>query len=335
MSTKPEIIHDGSGYRLKEEDIRLWEIVERVMVTACGAFQKNALLSLGHVTPQPPSEYGYKRTHAKEKFVRTSATKSLNAFQRLLGYCSFSYASCRNHVAIRESLESLDLPHDTISSIYHDVGSDTPGLDIVMKNLLSTLGEVQRTRNFAGIALNYAEQYSFPSLDTMAKHGVPTYVSWPGNGPNPYLKYHQHHYVRPWVPTDLLLQKLELENASDPTRTTILSTHSVPRPVITLPPVPSATVAYAHPMDYVDLRRRAIRSLLESCSASQRQTILDRERSAQRLTDRGKNTRYYIFWSHVIVDEQTRRERVVWTRNAINRHQATAEFECADPRHLW
>jgi len=305
------------------------------MVTACEIFQRNSLLSLNHVTPQTPSDYGYRRTHAKEKFARTSVTKSLNAFQRLLGYCSFAYASCRNNVAAQETLTSLGLSNDTTSEVYGNAGWNVPGLDIVMKNLFSTLEEVQRTRNFAGIVLKYTEQYSFPSLNTMAKHGVPVYVSWPGDGSNPYLNYHQHHYVKSWVPTDQVLR--ELENTSDSIDTAIPSTSDDPGPATAPPPTSSSAATYAHPMDYVNLRRRAIRSLLESasCSASRRQSILDREKSAQRVINRGGKSRYYIFESHKIFDEQTRRERVVWIRKAVSKHQAATDFEYADPRHLW
>ena len=335
MSTKPEIFYDGSGYRLKEEDIRLWEIVEGVMVATRDILQRGALLSLSHVTPRPPSDYGYKRTHAKERFARTSVTKSLNAFQRLLGYCCFAYASCRNIAATRESLTSPGLPEKTVSEVYSSGGWEVPGLDIVMKNLLSTLEEVQRTKNFAGIVLKYTEQYSFPSLSVMANHGVPIYVSWPGDGPNPYLGYHQHHHVKAWVPTGQLFR--ELENTSDPIETAIPPTTYDPGPATIPRPVSSSTTTYAHPMDYVNLRRRAIRSLLEStsCSASQRQSILDREKSAQRVTDRGRKSGYYIFESCTVVDERTQRKRVVWTHRAVSRHQAVTDFEYADPRHLW
>jgi hypothetical protein len=133
VSPDAEIIYDGSGYRLKDEDLCLWANVEHVMTTACHALQAGGLLSLDHFTPPPPSDYGYTQKHAQEKFAKKPMVKSLNAFQRLLAYCPFAAASRGNANPVVDHLPSHH--PKAISAVYHKVGSAVPDVHVIVKNL--------------------------------------------------------------------------------------------------------------------------------------------------------------------------------------------------------
>lgn len=137
-----------------------WRNVEYVMHESIKALQAGRLLSLEHKEPLPPSAYGYTRGHSSERFAKKSVIKSLNAFQRLLAYCSYALASC--HWRGDRLHTRLDDFQSTFSVVYKNL----PGsAHILAKRLFQTLWEVYTSSNFTGIVVRW-ERYDSILLPT-------------------------------------------------------------------------------------------------------------------------------------------------------------------------
>jgi hypothetical protein len=167
---------------------------------------------------------------------------------------------------------------------------------------------VKATGNFAGIVLNYSEQYDYPAVQSMYRHNVPVYVSWPGPGLNPYTSYHQHQMLKRWLPSPKLFG--DLKNFPKPLET---ATPSLPD----LSHIAHSSVenepTYDHPMDYVKRQDRA---------RSVRKFPLGR-------------AAFFRIDSHIIVDKQTGEEKEHWVHTRVTKHRAKIDFEAADPNRLW
>ena len=203
--TSAKIIHDGSGWRLRDEDILLWCSVEFVMLKTIMAIGSRQLVSLDHVVPHWPEVFGYKRLHSAEKFAHRAKTASLNAFQRMLAYCSYMIA---NTTILRvspdqEKFQLLLSNPGQMDHLFKVIGSDAPDTDIhvIVKFLWATLSEIHRTSNFIGVVVHYQKPYDYPSVRAMKRHGVPVYVCWDSTLKlETYSKYNQHHMLQDWAP---------------------------------------------------------------------------------------------------------------------------------------
>jgi hypothetical protein len=322
MSTDPLLIHDASGYKLTDEDMSMWKNVEYIICTAIDALQAGRNLPLEHQEPLPPSRYGYTRSHSQEKFAKKSVLKSLNAFQRLLAYCSYSLAG-RNWTGPGSELPLSDL-QSTFSVVYAKLDTAAPSVHIMAKNLFSTLSDMYNYRNFTGVVLRWDQPYDFPAIHAMYHHNVPVYVTWPDRLQNPYISLHQSHYLKRWLPSPPLFEALE-------------QTPHLPAPVNDSPNTRihlsvQYKETYESPMEYVNMRLQQIPTQLDRSPNKQR--MLDRLRSAQKFTSIG-SAKYYCFEQVAVVDQQTGESKERWVRRLLTKHEAVVDFECTDNEQLW
>ena len=324
MSTDPPLIHDRLGYKLSDEDISRWKNVEHVMTMAVLALQAGRTFPPEHEQPPLPSEYGYTRGHSQEKFAKKSVMKSLNAFQQLLAYCSYSLAGrhwSRSTQAILSSrLES------TFSIVYAQLDSNMSSVHILAKDLFWTLSEMHTTRNFTGTVVRWTDGCDLATLNIMRSHDVPVYVAWPPpfmNGiTNPYKSMPQSYYLNSWTPTQVNFSRQTPhppEPVDDP------SNHS-------LPSTAKYQTTYDDPMDYIKLRLRDIPDEL-TCSRN-KQAMVDRGRSAQEFRSMG-SAKFYKFEQTTVVDKRTGEENACWIRELLTKHYAQEVFQSCDNSELW
>lgn len=302
----------------------MWQNVEYVMVAASDALTHGQLFSLDHAIPLPPSKYGYTRSHTQEKFAKKCVMKSLNAFQRLLGYCSFASAG-----GTLENLGGDSKKFYTdfwVSDLYKKLDAKNPDVHILTKLLVSTLWTITKARNYSGVVINYAEAYDYFAVEKMYSFGVPIYVSWPGPGPNPYRSFRQHHYLEPYFPTDEQLKTLETPPS---TPTPVAQTSTIRYGVH---PPAKTPKAYDHPLDYVKRRIQEIPG--ELARSPHRQAMLDRLASALKLVRMG-SAKYFRFESTTVFDERTGGQKVCWVREELTKHYAKEDFQSAESRNLW
>lgn len=325
MSTNPNITHNGSGYKLDDEQISLWGNIEYVLCAAISAIGAGRICPLEQREPFRPSEYGYMLTHSQLKFAKKCMTKSLNAFQRLLGYCSYLIAS-RTYKSTETNPNNPEPSLEQLFSVvYSRLDSTARNSHILAKHLFRTLSEIHASRNFAGIALRCTGQYDFPAVNAMYRYGVPVYVSWPSTGRNPYHSLHQGHYIKRWIPSSL---------PEAPEQTPTLPTSVTTPPPLDPPPIygtqPFAkkVQTYGHPMDYVNERVKKIPMELEN--SPHKQAMLDRLQSSKSFANLG-SAKYYRFESTTVHDGQKER----WFRELLTRHDALRDLELTDSCHLW
>lgn len=207
MSHSPEIVHDGSGYSLNEQQMLMWKNVEFVMVTVSNALSSGQIVSLEFQRPHFPSEYGYTRSHTQLKFAKKALTKSLNAFQRLLGFCAFSMNT--NPTSAPLGPYGRFYSDSWVSELYKMLKFNDPDVHILAKLLLCTLWRMRVSGNYTGIVVGYNTQYDYPTVRMMFHADVPVYVAWPGPGVNPYARFRQHHALEDFVPTAKQFEALE------------------------------------------------------------------------------------------------------------------------------
>lgn len=325
MSRQPDIIYDGSTYRLNAEQMALWQNIEFVMVTVSKATGSGHLVSLEHREPHPPSSYGYTRSHSQLKFARKCVLKSLNAFQRLLAYCSYSIT--------QSGLSSTLGPYarfysdSLVSEFYNKFDPQSPDLHILAKLLLSTLWKMRCYGNYTGVVINYDDDYDYVAVTNMFHSNVPIYVAWPGPNINPYENFRQHHHLKDFIPNPELFKALE----SPPT----LQPAAVPTlPAIRygVPPAPHVATIYDHPTDYVKKRLQEIPNQLET--SPNKQSMLGRLASARRFSGLGR-AKLFRFDSITVTDEETGQEKVRWTRTLLTKHEAKQCFDDVDTSSIW
>jgi hypothetical protein len=315
MSQYPDIIHDNLGYKLKDEEIRLWANVEFVMLKTIEILQHNKLRSLVHQKPPSPSTYGYMKGHAQAIFAKKVVRKSLNAFQRLLGYCSYSMAGASSNCD---------------SDIYNRFDMNGVEVHILAKTLLATLSEIKAAANFTGIVVDYTEAYDYPAVTRMLNHGVPVYVRWPGNGRlDVYSAYHQHHNLHEFRPDPKVLD--ELRNPTPISKPLAIA----PRPAIHSQRIGAKTSkTYNHPMEYLRQRLEEIPTEFCHLTPEKQKSAEDRLRSAREFRNMG-GAKYYKFESYTIVDEETGKEKECYIRELLSKAEAKSDFEDTDNRQLW
>jgi hypothetical protein len=327
MSCNPVIIHDGSGYSLKKEEISMWQNVEFVMLTIAKALGSGVLTPLEQRDPHPPSEYGYTRSHSQEKFARKSATKSLNAFQRLLGFCAYAVAESPSWKPIGDHRQFYS--DRWISGLYDRLDPKNPDLHILAKLLLSSLWKMRD--NHTGVVVNYREEYDYPAVSRMIEYNVPVYVAWPSRGVNPYAKFRHSQYLDQLRPKAEHFEDLETPRSPEPITASLpaamtSTTHRNP------PPATANQATYDHPLDYVKRRLALIPAELEN--SPRRQAMLDRLASALRHSNIG-SAKFYEFECVVFTDQQTGRAKAGWVRNQLEKRSSKELFEEVDNRRLW
>jgi hypothetical protein len=325
MSSNPVIIHDGSGYSLKKEEISMWQNVEFVMLTVAKALGSRSLTPLEQQDPHPPSEYGYTRSHSQEKFARKSATKSLNAFQRLLGFCAYVAAESPSWKPIGDYRRFYS--DIWVSELYDRLDPKSPDLHILAKLLLSSLWKMRG--NHTGVVVGYNEGYDYPAVSRMVEYNVPVYVAWPSRGVDPYLRFPQNKYLDEFRPKVEHFEDLEIPRSPEPATAPLPMT---PAAYHNPPPTLTNRVTYDNPLDYVTRRLALIPAELDS--SPRRQAMLDRLASALKHNNIG-TARFYEFECVVVTDRQTGRAKVGWVRNQLGKKLGKEIFEDVDNRHLW
>jgi len=325
MSRQPDIVHDKSGYRLNDEQMALWQNVEFVMLTVSKAAGSRQLVSLDHREPEPPSSFGYTRGHTQLKFAQKCALKSLNAFQRLLGYCAYSISGCT-------SLQPLS-PHAAfysdrgISELYQKLNPNNPDVHILAKLLLSTLWKMRFSGNHTGVVLAYDDDYDYSAVVRMFENRVPVYVAWPGPDANPYTRFSQHHRLEKFQPKREHFEALQSPPAPQPEAVSTLPTIHYG-----VPPAPKDKRTYDHPADYVRKRLQEIPEELER--SPDKQSMLSRLKSAANLSNLG-SAKFFQFEPTTIIDEQTGREKRCWTRILLTKSEAMDMFEAIEGSNVW
>lgn len=318
LSYSPDIIHDGHGYRLKPEEVTLWQNIEYTLLAVSAALSPGQLTSLNYHEPEPPSAFGYARSHSQLKFAKKCVIKSLNAFQRLLGYCSYIAAESEPFETNRAQFYS----DAWVSDLYHKLEPRRQQeLHITTKRLLYTLWDVRKSRNFTGVVVGYDKEYDYPAVRRMEAYGVPVYVAWPNPESNPYIPFYQHHLLAHFLPPAELFRDLEAVPAA---RTSVVR--------YGIPPAPKDSATYDHPMDYVRLRFEKIPAELEN--HPHKQSMMDRLASARKSASLG-SAQFYEFDQVTVPNKQTGQQRERWTRALLTKHQAKEWFEYAEGRHLW
>jgi len=156
--------------------------------------------------PHWPQVFGYQKLHAAERFAVKAKTASLNAFQRMLAYCSYVVANATTLEvgSPPEQSQSFLFGPERVDHLFKNVGgggSDTAA-HVLVKFLWATLSEIQRTSNFAGIAIHNQKPYDYPTVRAMRRHGVPVYICWDGALKlKSYSRHNQHHILNDWAPS--------------------------------------------------------------------------------------------------------------------------------------
>ena len=180
--TSAKLIFTGSGWSLRDEDIRLWASVEFIMLKLIEAIAPTQLAPLGHVEPSSPEKFGYKRLHQAKYFTLKAKTTSLNAFQQMLVYCSYSVAGVPKPQlgSVWEECRSLLLHPEKLNHVFNYIGAGAPNTEIhvLVKFLWVTLGEIHRASNLVSIVVHHHKGYDYPSVRAMHQYGVPVYISW-------------------------------------------------------------------------------------------------------------------------------------------------------------
>jgi hypothetical protein len=323
MSRSPDIIHDGSGYRLADDEMSMWKNVEHTMLVVSKAMGSGQTTSLEHREPDPPSQYGYTRSHVQLKFAQKAVLKSLNAFQRLLAYCCYTVAGAPSLDSIGTENERFYSP-TFVSHLYRKLDPKQPDVHILAKLLMSSLWQVRTASNFTGVVVSHLEEYDYVAVLKMLRNNVPVYVSWPSTGLNPYTKFRQHHLLKQFYPTPEQLEALNRLPAPQPA--------VAPAPGIRYGVPPTSSRTYNHPLDYVNERIKVIPAELEKSPSAQ--SMRDRLASAMRNVSLG-SAAYFWFEPATGVDGLTGQEKICWARVKLSKHNARRDFDSAPSRYLW
>ena len=129
-----------------------------------GGPKGKGICELDHREPEPPSSFGYTWGHTQLKFAQKCALKSLNAFQRLLGYCTYSISGCTSLQPL--SLHAAFYSDRGISELYQKLNPNNPDVHILAKLLLSMLWKMCFSGNHTGVVLAYNDNYDYVHVST-------------------------------------------------------------------------------------------------------------------------------------------------------------------------
>jgi hypothetical protein len=338
------IVSTGSGWKLQDEDILHWSSVEFVILRTINVLGRGQLSSLEHVEPHWPSSFGYKRLHSSEKFAVKAKTASLNAFQRMLAYCSYSSAhSFSNGYTVFSRLDNPFYNSTYAEDLFRKFGDDVAGTNvhILLKFLWSTLGEIRHSRNFIGIAVSYHREFHYPAVRAMHSYGVPVYVRWHKTFKlQSYQGYNQHHMLSEWVPS---LDDFKILEAPPPTvdphppstSNDLPTSNTIHHfPPIENPRRVTSNQTFADPMEYVNRRKAAIQKKFENSEATQ--AMKDRQKSAMKFGYRSRNgAPVYEFEPVDHVDPKTGSKSVLWERRGLTKLQGQRTYDAACATQLW
>jgi hypothetical protein len=333
--TSAEIVDTGTGWKLRDQDILLWTSVEFVMLKTIEAVGSGQLTSLEHVTPDWPEVFGYKRLHTAKKFAIRAKTASLNAFQRMLAYCSYIIAGASTLTSVQEEYRMLLSHPERVNTLFKKIAANAPNTEIhvLVKFLWATLGEIRRTSNFVGIIVHHYKDYNYPSVQVMHKYDVPVYVCWDDSVKlQSYSQYGQHHMLKDWAPSPDDFRVLE----------------HPPPPIDDQPPTPALThdqpqtlalpVKLIHrfldPMDYVRQRKLDIEAKL--ATSDKGQSMRSRQMSAMKFGSRShRGAHVFELKREEEVDENTGQKTIYWKRRRLERADAATTYDCASRSQLW
>lgn len=332
--TSAEIIYTGLGWKLRDQDILLWSSVEFVMLKLIEVAGSGRLTSLDHITPDWPEAFGYKRLHSAKKFAAKAKTASLNAFQRMLAYCSYTIASASTLAlsSVKEEYRCLLFHPEQVDSLFKKIDAGAPDTEIhvLVKFLWATLGEIRRTSNFAGIVVHHHKDYDYPSVRAMHRYNVPVYTCWDNTlRLHSYSQYHQHHILKDWAPSPDDFRALEHSPSPtvDRSKTSNSSRYGLPPPV-------ELTQRLLDPMDYVRQRKRDIEAKL--ATSDKGQSMRSRQSSAIKFGSRShRGAHVYELKREEEVDQSTGEKIVYWERRRLDRTIATDTYEFVSPSQLW
>lgn len=338
------IVSTGSGWKLRDEDILHWSSVEFVILRAINILGRGQLSALEHVEPHWPSSFGYKRLHSSEKNAITAKTASLNAFQRMLAYCSYAsafYYAKNNSASLQ--FERYFFSPTLVEDIFKRFGENPIGsnVHVLLKFLLATLGEIHRTENFVGIVVSYHREFHYPAVKAMHMYGLPVYVRWHETLKlQSYQSYDQHHMLNDWLPKLDDFKILEAPLATDDS----LPPSTFDEPSSSAPmqhPQPTqhfstakSNVLFANPMEYINRRKAAIQKKLENSEVTQ--SMKDRQKSAMKFGYRGhKGPPVYEFEVVDHVDPKTGQQSRLWERRCLTKLDAQRTYDAASAAQLW
>ena len=336
------IINTGGGWRLRDEDILLWTSVEYVILKAIHALASGQLESLDHVTPDWPESFGYKRLHSQERFAVKAKTASLNAFRRMLAYCSYTLAGMS-----AERIDALSYDHKFLLGnpgqaeyLFKTVRASAPNTDIhiLLKFLFASLGEIRRTANFTGVVVSYHKPYHYPLVLRMSWNSVPVYVRWNKTMKlRSYESYDQHHLLKDWAPNIEDFKVLE--------ETPLPSVDLLPLPPGGHPqtsrlgarpslPIQRPAQRFTNPMEYV--RQRTVQIKAQLANTERSQAMRSRQRSAMKFGLRSvRGADVYLFERKEEAKQNAGEKVVYWERTRLNRSDAAHAYETAHRRQLW
>jgi len=331
--TSAKIIRTGSGWKLRDEDILLWTSVEFVMLKVIQAVSFGQVVSIYHVTPDCPEVFGYKRLHTSEKFATKAKTASLNAFQRMLAYCSYTVAATTTREASSGS-EGFQPPSlwnpEQMDHLFKRISADAPGTDVhvLVKFLWGTLHEIHRTSNFTGVLVHPHKHYDYPCLRTMRRHGVPVYIWWDNTlGSRTYSAHNQHHILNDWAPDFRALEHSAASIAGQ-SQTPAPSHYGHLRPI-------KSTQRFSDPMDYVQQRIRRIEDTLTTPDKAQ--SMKSRQESAMKFGIHSQRwgADVYQLERKEEIDQNTGKTVIYWERRRLDKADAGTTYDNASRKNLW
>ena len=197
MNLQPDVIRVEDGFILDPSAVVHWQRIEFIIQTTAEKLISRCSTAQ-HLPPFYPSSYGYRQTFPSRIEAKSVISTSVSAFHHALAYCSYAVAS-------------LDVPQDTVESLYEDLTSAPPVIEeivtddashVLLKLLWSTLGEMHRMRNFSGVVVSYDRPYDCRSVRRMHRYGVPVFVRWSHiSRSQSYCEFPQNGILAEWCPS--------------------------------------------------------------------------------------------------------------------------------------
>ena len=313
-----------------------WNNVEYVLLKAINIIGQGQLSDLTHREPHWPSLFAYVRPHASEKFAKRAKSASLNAFQRMLAYCSYCTAyACANGRGGTLDPEGYFNNPSLADDLFRRFGENQAGSNaqILFKFLWATLGEIQRSRNFVGIVVSYHREFHYPAVRTMASYGVPVYVRWNKDFRlQSYDGYGQHHMLKDWAPS--LDDFKILEAPPSPSDDLATGSFTLRAPLTYRPGPTRLETTFGDPMEYINQRKAIIQGLFENHKATE--GMKSRQMAAAKFGSLShKGAFVFEFQRADHVDPATGKKSVLWERKQLTKHDGLLTYNAAYSAQLW
>lgn len=327
MNRLPTIVSGEGSFRLDPAAVSHWSNIESVIDTVIKRLQANAPPNR-HRLPPYPSSYGYSKAFPTRKGAKATIAPSLSAFHHMLAYCSYVISTMHTS---QSDYGSLYENPNQVASIFEKVGNDDrkDSSHILLKQLWSTLAEIYKTRNFAGIVVTYDRAYDYRSVKDMHRYGVPVFVCWSNKSRlETYSNFPGNEHLAAWRPP--------VDPPASPSQpqqrppSPHLGTPPIQRPQPPPPPIPILNkLSDRYPWQYVEARKAAI------ASKPNTQQWLDRQRFAQSFKEPGKSgPRVSQFLADDAADVGAGAGRR-WKLVSLTRAEAQCIWSDLDPCTLW